>query len=378
MKIADVRTALVRGHGWSCYVRIETDEGVCGTGECVHGGGGIAELIAEMKQSLVGENPLNVEMLYEKLRRRYLFDGALAGNVVTALSGIDIALLDLAGRALGVPVYQLLGGRYRDRVRIYADCGGGRERTPESAAEKAKWVVEQGFTAVKFDIDDARDPAKRDPWNWSVSGQELSRMVATVAAVREAVGDAVDLCIDMHGRYDISAAVQVARALEPYRLLWLEEPVPPENVPAMREVKRRAAVPLCAGENLYLRWGFRDLIEQQAVDVVMPDLPKCCGLTEGKKIAALAEMYYIAFAPHNVCGPLGSVASAHCCAAVPNFLVLEWHWLERPHWHDLVLSDPPLIRDGYLHVPDGPGLGVQLNEEAARRHQKPGTPFFGQ
>lgn len=378
MKITDIKTALVRGHGWSCFVRIESDEGLSGTGECIHGGGGIAGIVEELKPLLMGENPLNVEPLFEKLRRWGLFDGALAGHFVTALSGIEIALWDLAGKALNVPVYQLLGGRFRNRIRLYADCHAGKEGTPESAAEKAKEVVAQGFNALKFDVDDADDPHKRDPWNGSVTPREVDRMVNLVAAVREAVGDGVDLAMDMHGRYDISAAIAIARAMEPYRLMWLEEPVPPENVVAMREVKQNSPVPLCAGENLYLRWGFRDLIEQQAVDIVMPDLPKCCGLAEGKRIAHLAEMYYIAFAPHNVCGPVGTVASAHCCASVPNFLVLEWHWLERPHWNELVLADPPLIREGYLHLPEGPGLGVELNLEAARKYQKPGTSFFGE
>ena len=378
MKITNVTTAVLRGHGWSCFIRIETDEGITGTGECIHGGGGITGLIDEMAPMLVGQDPMNYEMLFERIRRAYIFNGAIAGNVVTALSGIDIALLDLVGKALGTPAYQLLGGKYRDKVRMYADCHAGAEGTREAAAKKAKWVVEQGFTALKFDLDEAGDPNKHDAWNWSASPLEIQRMVDTVAAVREAVGPAVDLCVDMHGRYDISAAIQVARALEPYQLMWLEEPIPPDNVAALREVRRQSPVPICTGENLYMRWGFREVIEQQAADIVMPDLPKCCGLTEGKRIAELAEMYYIAFAPHNVCGPLGTVASAHCCASVPNFLVLEWHWMERPHWHELVISDPPLIRDGYLHLPDGPGLGVELNEEAARRYQKPDTTFFGE
>ena len=233
-----------------------------------------------------------------------------------------------------------------------------------------------GFDAIKFDIDDASSPHKRDPYNWSVSPSELAEMVDKVAAVREAVGPTVDVAIDMHGRYDTYAAIRVAQALEPYNLMWLEEPVPPENVDAMREVKRATRTPICAGENLYLRWGFRDLIEKQAVDVIMPDLPKCCGISEGRKIATMAEVYYIPLAPHNVCGPLGTIASCHVCASVPNFLILEWHWVDRPAWHELVCADPPLIQDGHIKLPDGPGLGVELNEEAAREYARPGSPFF--
>ena len=137
--------------------------------------------------------------------------------------------------------------------------------------------------------------------------------------------------------------------------------------------RSHSTTPICAGENIYLRFGFRELFEKQAVDIVMPDLPKCGGLSDGRKIANLAEIYYIPFAPHNVCGPLGTVASCHCCAAIPNFLVLEWHWMERPHWHELVLADPPLIQNGYITLTDRPGLGVELNEAAAEKYLRPGA-----
>ena len=376
MKITDVKTAEVRGHGYSLYVKVFTDEGLVGVGECIHGGAGAARLVAEMAEAIVGQDPLNVDRLFETMRRRHVFNGAMAGNLVTAMTGIEIALWDLAGKALNVPVYQLLGGKFRDRIRLYCDCHAGRDDSPESHAQRAREVVAMGFDAIKFDIDDASSPHKRDPYNWSVSLSELAEMVDKVAAVREAVGPTVDVAIDMHGRYDTYAAIRVAQALEPYNLMWLEEPVPPENVDAMREVKRATRTPICAGENLYLRWGFRDLIEKQAVDVIMPDLPKCCGISEGRKIATMAEVYYIPLAPHNVCGPLGTIASCHVCASVPNFLILEWHWVDRPAWHELVCADPPLIQDGHIKLPDGPGLGVELNEEAAREYARPGSPFF--
>jgi galactonate dehydratase len=329
-----------------------------------------------MARMIKGENPLEVDRLFELIRRRYLFNGGIAGNAITAMTGIEIALWDLAGKALNVPVYQLLGGKFRDKIRLYCDCHAGKDDSAESYAKRAKEIVSLGFNAIKFDIDDARSPYKLDTYNWSITPGELAQMVERVAAVREAIGPKVDLAIDMHGRYDTFAAIRVAQALESYNLLWLEEPVPPENVAAMREVKRSTRTPICAGENIYMRWGFRELIEQQAVDVIMPDLPKCCGLSEGRKIANMAEVYYMPFAPHNVCGPLGSVASAHCCATVPNFLVLEWHWVDRPHWHELVLADPPLIQDGYLMLPDGPGLGVNLNEEAVKKYAREDRPIF--
>jgi len=376
MKITEVRSGEVRGHGYSCFVRIYTDVGIVGTGECIHGGAGIQGIIASLASHIVGQDPMNVDRLYEEMRRRTVFDGASAGNLVTAMTGIEIALWDLVGRATGLPVYALLGGQFRERIRIYADCHAGGDDSPKANADKAKEVVDMGFTAIKFDLDDRRSPRKFDRYNHTVNNAELDAMVAKAAAVREAVGPHVDVAMDLHGLYDTGSGIRIAQALEPYNLLWLEEPVPPENVDAMREVKRATRTPICTGENLYMRWGFRDLLEKQAVDIIMPDLPKCCGLSEGKKIANMAEVYYIPMAPHNVCGPLGTVASAHCCAAMPNFLVLEWHWLERPHWHELVLADPPLIQDGYITLTDRPGLGVELNEEAAEKYLKPGTRLF--
>tara|TARA_B100001123_G_scaffold451083_1_gene626666 strand:+ start:1870 stop:3000 length:1131 start_codon:yes stop_codon:yes gene_type:complete len=376
LKITDIKTAEIGGHGYSLFVKIFTDEGIEGLGECIHGGDGVAMLVADMGEMIKGRNPLDVDRLFESIRHRYIFNGALAGNVVTAMTGIEIALWDLAGKAMGQPVYRLLGGKFRDRIRLYCDCHAGRDDSPESYAERAKEVVSMGFNAIKFDIDNARSPHKLDEFNWSVTPGELAEMVDKVSAVREAVGPEVDVAIDMHGRYDTHSAIRVAQAVEEFNLMWLEEPVPPENVDAMLEVKRSSRTPICAGENLYLRWGFRDLIEKQAVDVIMPDLPKCCGLSEGRKIANMAEVYYIPLAPHNVCGPLGTIASCHTCVSVPNFLVLEWHWVDRPHWQELVEADPPLIQDGYITVPDRPGLGVDFNEDAARRYARTDRPFF--
>jgi galactonate dehydratase len=174
----------------------------------------------------------------------------------------------------------------------------------------------------------------------------------------------------------VPSAIRLVQDLAPYHLMWIEEPVPPENIDAMREVKSHSRVPICAGENIYLRHGFRDLIEKQAVDIVMPDLPKCGGLSDGRKIANLAEMYYIPFAPHNVSSPIGTLASAHACASVPNFLVLEWHWNERPYWTTIIQEKTDIIKNGYIELSDRPGIGVELDEEVARQYQWPGTTWF--
>jgi len=375
MKITDIQTIEVIGHGYSTYVRIYTDEGLTGTGECIHGRSASPAIINDMKEMLINQDPMNVDRLFEMIRRAYIFDGALAGNVISALSGIEIALWDLVGKATNLPVYQLLGGKFRDKIRLYSDCGGSMDN-PESCGKKAKEVVNMGFNAIKFDIDDSKNPYKIDAWNWSVTPGEVQSMVDKVSAVRESVGPNVDIAVDMHGRYDTSSAIRVAKAMEPFNLMWLEEPVPPENVDAMREVKRSTSTPICAGENLFLRYGFRELIEKQAVDVIMPDIPKCCGLSEGRKIANMAEIYYIAMAPHNVCGPLGTIASCHVCASIPNFLVLEWHWLGRKHWDELVITEKPIIENGYITLSDKPGLGVEINPEGVKKYLKPGTKFF--
>jgi len=375
MKIRDIQAVDVIGHGYSTYVRVYTDEGLTGTGECIHGRAATSAIIEEMKELLINENPMNVDRLFEKVRRAYIFDGALAGNVISALSGVEIALWDLVGKVVNLPVYQLLGGKFRDKIRLYSDCGGSAD-DPESCAKRAKEVIAMGFNAIKFDIDDLDNLYKLDHWNWSVTPGEVQLMVDKVAAVREAVGPNIDIAVDMHGRYDTPAAIRVAHAMEPYNLMWLEEPVPPENVAAMREVKRSTSTPVCSGENLFLRYGFREIIEKQAVDIIMPDIPKCCGLSEGKKIASMAEIYYIPLAPHNVCGPLGTIASCHVCASIPNFLVLEWHWLGRKHWDELVIADKPIIENGYIAVPDKPGLGVEINPDGIKKYMRPGFSFF--
>jgi galactonate dehydratase len=378
MKITDIRTAEIKGHGYSTYVRVYTDEGLSGNGECIHGTDGCAPIVHGLKRLLIGEDPFNVDALWEKMRRAHLFNGAMAGATVTAMTGIEIALWDLKGKALGVPVYQLLGGKFRDRIRLYCDCRAGLDFSPEAYARRARESLARGFDALKFDVDERHAGFRTDPWNWHASPGEIDWMVERVAAVREAVGPGIDLAVDMHGRYDIASGIAVARAMEPFRLLWLEEPVPPENVAAMREVKRASPVPLCAGENLYLRWGFRELLEQQAVDFIMPDIPKCGGLSECRKIANMAEVYYVPLAPHNVCGPLGTMASAHVCASIPNFLIMEWHWCDYEGWDELTLQEQPVIQNGQVVLTEKPGLGLEVNDDALGRYLRPGTELFAE
>lgn len=375
LKITDVRTAQVMGHGLQLHVRIYTDQGIYGHGEgtdAVQGGTGLVRMF---RRFLLGQDPLNVEALWERIRTAGIFAGAQGGQYVAALSAVEIALWDLAGKALGVPVYQLLGGKVRDRVRLYCDSANHHPDDPQ-ARPKLKEIEAMGFTAVKIDIDEAQDPGRWDRVNWTASNAEIDRMVKEVAFVRETLSPRVDLAVDMHGRYDATTAKRVAREMERFRLLWLEEPVPAENVSVMRDIRESTTTPICAGENLFLRHGFRELLEQRAADIVMPDLQKCGGLLEGRKIADMAHTYYTPFAPHCVVSPIGTMASCHVCAAVPNFLVLEWHWISRLElWRNFV-REGDIIDKGFVALPERPGIGVEMNEEAARKVQVKDTPWF--
>ncbi len=376
LKITDVRTAQVLAHGHQVHVRIYTDQGLIGQGEATDAAVGTPPLIqGPLKRMLVGQDPLNVDHLFERLRTLGIFAGSQAGQYVTALTGIEIALWDLAGKALGLPVYQLLGGKMRDKVRVYCDSQTEDPDDPQ-AKEKLGGIRDMGFTAVKIDIDDRDDPNRWDAMNWTASNAEIDTMMRKIAFVREFFPKRVDLAVDMHGRYDMTTGKRVAKEAEPFKLLWLEEPVPPENVDAMRDIRESTSTPICCGENLYLRHGFRELLEKRAVDIIMPDIQKCGGLLESRKIADMAHTYYVPFAPHCVVSPIGMMASAHVCAAVPNFLVLEWHWIQRlPLWKSFV-KEGEIIDKGWITVSDRPGLGVEMNEEGARRAQIKGTPWF--
>ncbi len=384
MKITAVKTAASLGHGMHLWVKIETDEGITGLGECVHGGTQAIAIIHHLRQHLMGRDPMQIDALFEELRRRHVFEGGFAGALITALTGIEIALWDLKGKALGVPIYELLGGKFRDKLRVYADCQVEPDMDRAAIERVVNDVRERGFTALKIDLDigaySERRVSSADPlfdrFNYTASEREHERMIELVDMVVHAAGKDVAVAADLHTRLDVSSAIRLAKALESYHLLWLEEPVPPENVAAMREVKRATSTPLCAGENLYLRHGFRDLIVQQAVDIVMPDIPKCGGLSECRKIANLAELYYMPFAPHNVASPIGTMASCHVCASIPNFLVLEFHWLHRDYWTTIISDKADIIEGGYITVSDRPGIGLELDETVAREHQYPGTTWF--
>lgn len=375
LKITDIRTAMVQVHGPQAHVRIYTDQGLIGQGESTDAATGTPGIVSGFRHFLEGKDPLNVDAIWEQLRRSGIFAGAQGGQYVTALSGIEIALWDLAGKALGLPLYQLMGGKFRDRVRMYCDSDMHDVMGAE-AARKMEWIKEAGFTAMKLDIDDARDPARFDAVNRTASNGEIDRMLREIRHIRDSMPAEVDLAVDMHGFYDAPTGKRVATAAEEFHLLWLEEPVPPEDIDAMADIRHSTKTPICCGENLYLRWGFTKLLEKRAADIIMPDIQKVGGLSEARRIANLAEAYYIPFAPHCVVSPVGTMASAHVCASVPNFLVCEWHWINHlDAWKNWV-TEGEIIEKGFIQISERPGIGVEMNDEEARKAQMPGTPWF--
>lgn len=376
LKITDVRTAEVRVHGHQLHVRIYTDQGIYGHGEATDAAAGAASIIQRhLRFVLLGQDPLNIELLFERGRTLGIFAGAQAGQYVTALTAVEIALWDLAGKALELPIYQLLGGKVRDRIRLYCDTGH-HEVDNEKSREILARARQMGFSIIKMDCDDPRNPYRWDRLNWTMNNRELDLVVKRVEWVRQQLPQEIELAVDGHGRFDVVTAKRLARAFEPLRLLYFEEPVPAENVAAMREVRESTATPIACGENRYLRHGFTDILEQRAADILTPDFQKCGGLFEGRKIADLAHAYYTPIMPHCVVSPIGTMASCHVCATIPNFVSLEWHWFDDlESWREWV-QEGDIIKNGFIEVSDRPGIGLTMNEEAARKRQVPGTPWF--
>jgi L-alanine-DL-glutamate epimerase-like enolase superfamily enzyme len=386
MKITDVQACVIGkqeehsgGSVWT-FVRIYTDEGIFGTGECNSGGPGYSGFatkvaILEMKHRLIGEDPFNVNLIYEKLRRGGRYGGSTHAPLIFALTGIDNALYDIMGKALGVPVYKLLGGKFRDSIRLYCDCHAGESNDPQAYADKALEVVGEGFSAVKFDVD-STGVGSYDPHSYSISAKEMTFVINLIETTRNALGYETDLAIDCHGQFDLPAAITLAKAVEPLRLLWLEEPVPAENLDVLAQVRRSSSTVICSGENQYTRYEFLEMFQKQAVDVIMPDMAKAGGIAEGKRIADLADAHYVPIAPHNVSSPLGMMATCHIMASVPNFLLLEFHARDITWWNDLCDGDHPFVQNGFMKVSEKPGMGVELNPQAAKALMWNGDTFF--
>jgi L-alanine-DL-glutamate epimerase-like enolase superfamily enzyme len=386
VKITDVKCMIVRGTWDWNLVRVETDAGVSGIGEAYWGFGVKDLILNQLKPLVVGEDPFNVDKLYTKMLMRSAGQGALAGITVTAASGVEIALWDLAGRLLQTPACNLLGGRFRDRVRFYRtlqvvknpeDMQLWRDQVREAKSEKFGW------TAFKFQgdgIPPAADPEYREPghdrYTRGLTNRDLRRIAKAMETVREELGPDIDFGIEAHWKYDVRDAINMANAIEPVKPMWLEDPVPPGNPDVMARVTQAVNVPISTGENLYTRDGFRRLIEIQGCDIVHIDIPKSGGLLESKRIHDLADNYYIATAAHNPASPVGTIASAHAAASMRDFRIhelakyIDW-------WQDLVIHEGPIFENGYYRIRDKPGYGIELNPDVAKAHLAPGEKWWG-
>ncbi|TAK25989.1 MAG: galactonate dehydratase [Chloroflexota bacterium] len=356
MKITAIRTFIVNpGNRNYIFVRVDTDDGIHGVGEAYSVGpdDALQLVIRDFAEWIVGRDPRDVEFLWQLMYNGSRFPGGVVTNA--AISGIEHALWDIKGKAAGIPVYQMLGGKARDRVRVYQNPGG---RTPEEMAERSVGLIERyGFTALK--INPHPPGSEKTPFAALVRGA-----VARLEAVRRAVGDDIEIGVDPHARiFEPIRARQMAEALKPYRPFFIEEPIRPENIDAMAELRHHLDIPLATGEMLYTKYEFRDLLARGAADIIQPDV--CCagGLLEQKKIAAMAEAFYVTVAPHNPMGPVATAVNVHFAASTPNFLILEYTADDTPGRRDLV-QEPMQLVDGYLELPTAPGLGIELNEDA--------------
>src|SRR5262245_12975554 len=367
LRIAKVEPHLltgVRGYGPWLLVRVETADGLVGWGEGTNFPGvqPIAAAVRNLSDVVVGATAWDIEQLWNRMYRSLYYNG-MGGVVMAAISAIDTALYDIVGQKLGVPAYKLLGGKVREALPIYANgWTEGIATAPEALAARTKELVAKGYTGCKF------DPFHTTRFNREVTQQELRNAVAQVKAVREAGGIDYDIAIDVHARWNTKSTIEIIRALEPFRLFFYEEAVPPENVAAMVEVQRSVNVPLATGERIFSRHGFRELLERQAVRIVQPDIARTGGITEFKKIAAMADTYYVPVAPHNPNGPICTIASIHACLTIPNFLILEFFEPDEAVFREIVTGG--LRRDQEAVYPvTAPGLGVNITEDFLRKYR---------
>ena len=355
MKIIDILTFPVNLGGNHLFVKVLTDEHLYGIGEAYRVGPdeAVDQIIHYFKDWLIGEDPTRIEHLWRIMYNGSRFPGGSMVNA--AISGIEIALWDLKGKAYGVPVYQLLGGRCRDRIRVYRAAGGGN--TPREIEESVRQAVQEGFTAFKT----SPQPGHYQQLPW---GQVLRETRKRMETMRRAVGEDIDIALDPHAQiFEPIRAQELAEVVKPFRPMFYEEPLRPENIAAMGRLHRNIDIPLATGEMLVTKYEFRDLIAAEAADILQPDLLLCGGLLEGKKIAAMAEAEYLTVAPHNPMGPISTAVSAHFAISTPNFLILEYVPDSDGPSRELILK-PFKYADGWLEVPDTPGLGIELNEKA--------------
>jgi len=364
VKITDVKTTTIKIKYPVHLVKIFTDSGLYGIGEA-YNRWGIVDHIEALKNQIIGEDPLQVGYLYAKMMDRGIGQGSWTGTMSGAISGIEIALWDLAGKILSVPVYTLLGGKFRDKILIYHDTGSPGTSEPKPWVEEAiRSRDEYGFKAMKFDL----NPKQGERWNRTLQSADMRDWMNILEAIREELGPDFPLGVDLHWKYNTRDALIFIQMTEPINLWFMEDPIPPQNAESLKRITDATKVPIVTGENLYTRHTWRPFIEKQACDAIQPDLQKCGGLLEAKWIADWAGMFNMPMFAHNMCSPVGTVASAHACAAIQTFVSLESDSVELPYWKDIIINDGSLYKDGYLEMTDKPGLGIELNEDVCKEH----------
>jgi galactonate dehydratase len=386
MKITKVRSWLVKvpwdnnpgadhvrmpGTRGLVFVQVDTDEGLTGWGEITTYPGpvanrAVAAYVNEVGAWLEGEDPERIEAIWHKIFRGMTYVGT-RGATTAAISGIDIALWDILGKALSLPIYKLLGGPVRDSIALYCHPWGAT--SPEGIVAASQEIVAAGYQAYKMDPMIANLHVTNSTYlDGEISPEAEAKAIEIVAAAREAVGPGFEILIDAHGLYNVPTAVRLANKMAEYKIHWFEEPVPPESWKALKQVKEQVATPICTGERLHTRWEFVPIFENNLADFVMPDVTWTGGISELKKIATMAEAYYIPISPHDASGPINIVAGAQVMMTVPNFYKLECSRYDFSPYN--VLIDEPLdVRQGHLHLSDRPGLGVELLPEALERFE---------
>lgn len=369
MRISKV-TPMVMGTPWRnlTFLKVETDEGLTGVGEArvLNRTDAVLGYLSEaIPRYMLGSDPFQIERLVQRMFRE---DYGRAGEVImTATALVEVACWDIVGKALGQPVYRLLGGEVRERIKAYANGWYTVERTPGEFHEAAKGVLEKGYRALKF-----------DPFGagfYELERAEKLRVIELVEAVRDAVGPDVEIMIEMHGRFNPVTAIEMTRELARFKPSWVEEPVPPENIAALKKAGEAIAplgVPVATGERMHTMYEYRELFEMQAADIIQPDITHFGGILNTKKLAAWAEACYVLIAPHNVGGPVSTAAALHLGACTTNFKIQEhFNDFGEPYVFEAAPGLPKVV-DGYFGLPEGPGLGVTLNEEviAANPRQK--------
>ena len=372
MKIVNI-TPMVMGTIWRnlTFLKVETDEGLVGYGEAraVNSTDAVVGYLNEVFPRFVqGCDPFNSELIVTRILRE---DFGRSGEIaMTAVALVEMACWDIVGKTLGQPVYRLLGGAVRDRIKAYANGWYTVERTPDQFHAAAKRVLAKGYRALKF-----------DPFGagfYELDHAEKIKVVSLVEAVRDAVGPDVEILIEMHGRFNPVTAVEMTRELAPFKPSWVEEPVPPENLAALKKAAEGIlplGVPVATGERIHTMFEFRELFEQQAADIIQPDISHFGGIAYTRKLAAWAETYYMLIAPHNVGGPVSTAASLHLAACTPNFKIQEYfNDFGEPYVNEAGPGLPPLV-DGYFDLPTGPGLGITVNEDVIKAHPRQNIHF---